>query len=228
MLGGMRDFDLRFAYKLLRAAWFGWLVAMVVVFAYPVSVLEIPGIHDLDVNLSGSVAACVRDDCAPESWLVSHLDWTWSGFAYDYAIWLPLLFAVVIPTLIHGRLRGRLGAIFDRWPRVPGSNEPLGYRRVVGYFLVPHRREFVMHIRHYVMRMSGAMLLSFIPFFALLNRRLIKNYGCVAYATLSIPEYITYAGFLLLVIVVHIPTPRQVFGVNANEFGVWRKEKSLG
>lgn len=215
----------RFGFLVLRIAWLNWLAALVVLFTYPVAVLEMPGVHDPVVLLSGSAGAYVRDDCAPEAWLLSHHDWSWYDLTDSYPVWLPLLLAVVVPTVLHVRRRGRLGVVFDVWPRVPGPSDPLTYRATVGHTIRGSRSAFVHHVRHFIMRMVAAMLLSVIPFYALLHARLIKNYGCVSYSILySIPEYVAYAGLMLIVVLVHAPSPRQVFGASAKEYETWRND----
>lgn len=216
------------AFRMLRFAWIGWLGSLVAVVMYPVAVLEVPFVHELVVIAYGSAGACASDDCAPETWLVTHTDWTWIDLRETWHIWLPLLFGLVIPTVLHVRRRNRLGPAFNDWPRAPSATEPQTYREKQQSSVRGYQRPFVAYVRAFLGRMSVAMLLCGCAFYGLWNTRLIKNYGCVVYSPVcSILEYFMYAGLMLIVVLAHVPNVRNVFGRAANEYAMWRREGAV-
>ncbi|HMY18764.1 MAG TPA: hypothetical protein PKA58_20695 [Polyangium sp.] len=216
------------AFLMLRVAWLGWLVALVALFAYPVAILEMPDVHELVVIAYGSAGMCARDDCAPESWLVTHTDWTWFDLTDTWHLWLPLLWAMIIPTLIHVRRRNRLGPAFNDWPKARSADDPQSYRATAERSLRGYERPFATYVRAFWGRMSMGMVFCALPFYGLFHTRLIKNYGCVFYSPVcSILEYFVYAGLMLAVILLHAPSVRRVFGRSAKEYGIWRRDGAV-
>lgn len=216
------------AFLMLRIAWLGWLAALVALFAYPVAILELPFVHELVVIAYGSMGACARDDCAPESWLISHMEWTWFDLTDTWHLWLPLLLAMVIPTVVHERRRKRLGPIFKDWPKAPNATEAQSYRAQANSTLHGYERPFAAHVRVFFGRMSMGMLFCVWPFYGLFHARLVKNYGCMFYSPVcSILEYFVYAGLLLVVVLVHAPSVHRVFGGSAKDYETWCREGAV-
>jgi hypothetical protein len=212
---------------MVRITWLNWLASLFVLFATPVVLLQMPGVYDLVAIRVGSAGFCGREDCAPEPWLLSHTDWSLEDLFFRYPLWLSMLLAAVVPTLLHVRFRNRLAYVFERWPKAAEPGDPATYRSALAYSVRANPRAFVAHVQYFFMRMVAAMAVSGIAYWTLVGPRLTKNYGCVFYSnTYNIPEYTIYIMLMLVVVLVHMPLPGRVFGFNAQDYRTWRRREA--
>ena len=155
---------------------------------------------------------CARPDCAPEPYLVQHADLTLSMVISEWTVWLPLLLAMVLPIVMHVQRRDRFGGPFST-SEVAETPHPASYRRAAPRVVGADARRLRILIHGFGVRVSVAMLLTLVPCLQLVGARFVKNYGCVSYTNVfSVPEYLTYVLLLLVVVLVHAPSERRVFG----------------
>jgi hypothetical protein len=138
----------------------------------------------------------------------------WSPWTGRETLCTALALAWVVPTAFHIYRRRRFGSVlrFERLGWMDG--EPAGYRAPPPYRALLDAQALGAHFGAYTWRLLAATALGATVFFELWGPSFVKRHDCTPRPMFSVPEYLTYCALLLLVMLLHMPTPRRVFGVS--------------
>lgn len=132
-------------------------------------------------------------------------DWDW-----DWQVWLMPLLAVVLPALLHRRLRNRIGSPF-RVTRQPP--EHAAYRGAGLLGIEIDSRLARRCSAAYLTRLALAAALCAIPWYVLLHTYIWSRHGCYPQPYIrSVPEHMTFASFLVAALLWHCPLPFRILG----------------
>jgi hypothetical protein len=136
---------------------------------------------------------------------LAHGDWDW-----DWQVWLVPLLAVVLPALLHRRLRNRIGDPFRVTRQLP---EHAAYRGAGLLRVEVDSRLARRCSAAYLTRLALAAALCAIPWFVLLHTYIWSRHGCYPPLYIrTVPEHMTFAAILLATILWHCPLPARILG----------------